>query len=71
MVKNKYPLDIMWALRQHLGLGKDDTSLDASINRTPHNVVLDRVSAHNGLYDYGGTIRGWVKDIYGINLEEL
>lgn len=66
----EYSNEIMNCVRQNLGLEKDDTSKDDYINNMSKSEVLNRVATWNGLIRYGETIKGWVKDIYNVELED-
>ncbi len=64
----KYSEDIMQSVRQNLGLEEKDTSEDTRISSMPPDEVLDRVVTWAGLINYGGTIRHWIRGIYGVGL---
>ena len=68
---DRYPEYIMRNLRQRQGLDEFDTSEDERLNRTEPSEAFSEVCQWNGLmgsYDY--TIKSWIKDIYGIDLDE-
>ena len=65
----KYPEYIMQYVRLNLGLKGNDTSKDELINNMTKKEVLDRVCNWNGLIDYGGQVKGWIEDIYDVELE--
>ena len=68
----KYPEYIMYALRQRKGLDKYDTSKDDNFNKYPSNEVLSEVCIWEGLLGgYDSTIKNWINDIYGIDLDLL
>lgn len=69
--KNKYPEYIMEFLRQRKGLNEYDISEDKDINTLTANEALDEVCNWNGLIHYANTIKGWVKDIYKIDLDKI
>lgn len=68
---NKYPENIMRDLRQRKGLEPNDTTCDDEINTLTPNEAFEEVLEWDGLIDYAYTIKQWIKDIYGINLNEV
>ena len=66
-----YPENILRLVRQNLDLEPTDTSMDEEINAMSRNEVFNRVCEWEGLIGYGRVIREWIKDIYGINLDEI
>lgn len=66
-----YPENILRLVRQNLDLEPTDTSMDEEINAMSRNEVLNCVCEWEGLIGYGRVIREWIKDIYGINLDEI
>lgn len=66
---NKYPESIMEDIRMRLGLEKYDTAKDEQINEMPKDVIFSMVCNWNGLLGYDSTIKTWIKDIYGVELE--
>lgn len=66
---NKYPESIMEDIRMRLGLEKYDTAKDKQINEMPKDVIFSMVCNWNGLLGYDSTIKTWIKDIYGVELE--
>ncbi|MGE7840711.1 hypothetical protein ACQKNX_07960 [Lysinibacillus sp. NPDC093712] len=69
---NTYPEYVMQNLRQRRGLDKYDTSLDDQLSKMSKDNAFKEVVNWNGLlggYDY--TIKSWVKDIYGVNLDDI
>ena len=67
--KRKYPEYIMSYVRQNMGLDSDDTSNDDLINSMNRKDIFDRVLNWNGIIGYAGQIKGWIEEIYGIELE--
>lgn len=67
--KRKYPEYIMSYVRQNMGLDSDDKSKDDLINSMNKKDIFDRVLDWNGIIGYAGQIKGWVEDVYGIELE--
>ncbi len=65
----KYPEHIMKAVRQNLGVGEDDMSMDSDIEAMSKGEVLNRVATWNNLIGYGAIIKRWVEDIYNITLK--
>jgi len=69
---NKYSEEIIKYLRQREGLNKYDFSNDEEINKMSPNEAFDNVVGWNGLLGgYSNTIKSWVKEIYGVDLEEI
>ena len=66
-----YPKDIMEALRQRKNLEPDDTSRDDEISSMSPNEVFEEVLEWNGICKYAYTIKRWIKNIYGIDLNEM
>lgn len=64
----EYPEEVMEAIRQNLGLESDDSSMDDEIMKMSKDEVFDRLLTWNGFINYGGTIREWVNDVYGVEL---
>lgn len=68
----KYPEYIMKYLRQRKGLEEDDTSSDDRLNNMSRNEVFKEVLNWNGLLgNWDIDIKAWIKDIYGIDLDEI
>ncbi len=68
---NKYSDDIMEAVRQNLGLEADDESRDDEINDMSRQEILECVCNWNGLINYADTIREWIENIWGIDLDDV
>lgn len=68
--KMKYPEKIMRDVRKNLGLDEMDTSMDLEIFQMDREDILNSVCNWNNLVGYGGTIRGWIEDIYQIKLKD-
>ncbi len=71
--KNKsmtYPENILRIVRQNLDLEPTDTIKDDDINVMSQSEILNCVCEWEGLIGYGRVICNWIKDIYGINLDE-
>ena len=59
-------------LRQRDGLNRYDFSNDEELNQMSKNEVFDNVVKWNGLLGgYSETIKDWIKEIYGIDLDEV
>ncbi|WP_144537093.1 hypothetical protein [Bacillus thuringiensis] len=70
-LKTIYPLHLIETVRQSLGLQKDDTSMDNTILEMNSSEVFACVVQWNGLLgEYDVTIKGWIKDIYGLDLDK-
>ena len=68
---DKYSEYIMAALRQRLDLEADDTSRDKEINSYSPNEAFEELLAWEGFIGYARHIKMWIKDIYGIDLDEV
>lgn len=68
---NKYPENIMRYLRQRKGLELNDTTCDDEINLMTPNEAFEEVLEWDGLINYAYTIKRWIEDIYGINLDAM
>ena len=66
-----YPENIMCMVRQYMGLEPDDEKYDDEILSMKPSEVFGMVCEWEGLIGYGKVIREWIKDIYGINLDEM
>lgn len=67
----KYPDHIMEKVRQRLGLEPHDTSRDADINNMSQDEVFQHCLYWEGIIGYENTIKGWIKDIYGVELGDM
>ena len=67
----KYPENIMRMVRGNLDLEFDDTSHDGEIEAMSKQEVFSRVCDWEGLINYGSTIKSWIKQIYGIDLNKM
>ena len=66
----KYPENIMRMVRGNLDLEADDTNRDGEIESMSKQEVFDRVCNWDGLIGYSTTIKSWINQIYGINLDK-
>lgn len=67
---NRYPEHIMQTLRKRLGLiHRNDTSRDSEINAYSPNEAFEKMCNWVGA-GFADIIKGWIKDIYGIDLNE-
>ena len=67
----KYPENIMRAVRENLGLEFYDTSRDEEIECMSKNEVFNSVCEWEGFINYSDTIIRWIKQIYGVDLNEM
>lgn len=67
---NKYSEDIMTQLRQRRGLEKYDISEDEEINNMSKEKVFSDLFGWNGLRGWDYTIKNWIKEVYGIKLDD-
>lgn len=65
----KYSEPLMGCIRQRLGLEETDTSKDQEIERMTPREVFDHRLCWEGIIGYSGTILGWVKEIYKVDLD--
>ena len=70
MLEDRYGKRIAGYLRQSRELEEDDQSQDRDIMSMNKSEVLAEVCNWNGLINYGSTIKGWINNIYGIDLDE-
>jgi len=69
---NKYPDHIMRYLRQRRGLEEFDFSKDEELNKISPTDAFEHVVEWNGLLGgYASTIKRWINDIYGIDLDDM
>ena len=67
---SRYPEKIMQVLRQRNGLEFYDTSEDEALNTMSPSDVFSEVMQWNGFLGFWDeTIKGWIREIYGIELE--
>lgn len=66
----QYPESILQVFREIRGLEEDDTSRDAEIYERTPNEIFEAVLVWHGILGYTEIIKGWVKDIYGVNLDK-
>ena len=52
-----------------MGLEKDDVSMDEEILNMSKSEVFKGVVNWRGLVGYEDTLKGWVLDIYGVDLD--
>lgn len=66
-----YPEYILRYLRQRQGLEENDTSMDDGLNAMPpKNAFRDVLEWHGMIGGWDSLIIGWIKDIYGVDLED-
>lgn len=63
----KYPQEILEVLSQSMDYSIDDSHLET----LSPNEVFDCVCTWEGLINYGDTIRKWIKNIYGVDLDKI
>lgn len=67
---NKYPGYIMRKLRQRRGLEPDNVSSDEILNNFSPQQAFKEVLSWEGLINWDETIKEWINDIYGINIDD-
>ena len=66
-----YPEYIMRMLRQRLGLEPNDTSRDEELSLMTPSDAFEEVLEWNGLIGFSSTIKAWIEDTYGFNIDEV
>lgn len=64
-----FPENIMATIRQYLGLDRLDRSKDEEINAYTPEEAFDIVVNYEGFIGYTETIKGWIRDIYKVELK--
>jgi len=64
------PKYIVKVVRQRLGLDENDASKDATIARMSNDEIFEHLCEWDGLILYTTRLKGWVKDVYGVELGE-
>ena len=68
---NKYPEYILKKLRQRNGMDENDKESDDEFNKCDPQYVFKEVCSWEGLSGgWDNQIKGWIEDIYGINIDE-
>ena len=67
---NKYPDYIMRKLRQRRWLEPNDISSDEILNNFSPQQAFKEVLSWEGLINWDETIKLWINDIYGINIDD-
>ena len=67
----KYPNYIYEAVRQNLGVDKYDFSVDCKIDEMSHDEVLLRICIWKSIPGFDITIKKWIRDIYGTQLQSI
>lgn len=62
---------LLRTLRAWLGYAENDNSHDDEIAVMTKNEQFAAVLSYEGIIGYGTTIRGWIKDIYGVDLDAV
>lgn len=70
-MQGQYPEYIMKKLRQREDLEPNDKSLDEQLQSMTPYQALSEVMEWEGFIGYTGTFKGWIKDTYGIDIDEL
>jgi hypothetical protein len=68
---SKYPIDVMKAVRRHLGLKPNSMELDNHINFMPKTEIMDIVLASKQNKSKGKVIREAVDDIFKLSLDTI
>jgi hypothetical protein len=68
---SKYKEHLMKKLREMRDLEDDDTSRDTEIWADTPNEIFDTVLKFDGIIGYSTRIKGYIKDIYGVDLDAL
>lgn len=69
---NRYPEYIMRYLRQRRGLPPDDTRDDEWLSKFTPAMAFSEVLEWKGfLGGWDTTIKGWILDIFGVDLDDL
>ena len=71
MIENKYPEHILQKLRQRKSLEENDKSLDEKFNNYTPSQAFREVLCWEGLIGWDETIKHWIEDIYGIDIDNL
>lgn len=70
--KERYPEGIIRYLRQRKGLNVDDTSHDEQLHAmSPSDVFAETLEWNGLLGGWDHQIKDWIRDIYGIDLDEI
>ena len=67
---DRYP-SVIEAVRQNMGLEKDDESRDEEILQMSRDEVCRRFMTWNGIIGYEGTIKEAIEEIYKVELGEV
>ena len=68
----KYSKNITQYLRQRIGLDRNDSSKDNIFDSYSPSTAFSEVVKWNGLLgSYDETIKAWVYDIYGVDLDSV
>jgi hypothetical protein len=69
MNEDRFPPNIMAKLRMRRGLESYDLSQDHLIEHMSPDEAFEEVCHWEGLIGFAGTIKSWIRDIYGIDVE--
>ena len=64
----RYPEYIFACLRKRRGLDEKDERIDDLLNKMDPNRVFHEVLIWHGLIGWDSQIKGWIKDIYKIDI---
>lgn len=70
-MENKYPENIMRRFRLQADLEGDDTSKDEEFSQYTSNEAFSEVLEWEGFIGYDLKIKKWIKDIYGVDLDNI
>lgn len=69
---SRYPERIIMLLRLRMRLDVDDTQLDDYFqSMSPSHVFCKVLQLHGLMLGWDSQIKGWIKDIYGIDVDEI
>ncbi len=68
---NDFPENIMQILRLRHGLNRYDVSNDDEIKACSKSSAFRDVLCWNGIIGFDIAIKGYVKDIYGVDLDKI
>jgi len=71
LMENRYDEYVMKIIRQRYEINENDTSRDKEINELSPSSVLEEVLIWEGIIGYGAKIKGWIKDIFEVDLDVI
>lgn len=66
----EYPEYILRTLRQREDLEETDTSMDDKFNNYSPNKAFKEMLEWEGIIGWDNTIKSWIRDIYGVDLND-